>query len=202
MSDTITREDAQTALAVIEKLLGHAQATGDTGLAGLLKATTSYVLLDTSYSMNDAAHPSPMSRIDAMAEVVSALRVNNAVRAIQFGRSVGEISEVPVQGHGMTPMEHAIRMAHDMKWPAFTIVSDGQPQNIEATISAADAFKHDGGTISCVFVGADYNGPAMRLLERVSSDGTAKRHQIGTSAGRRELSGEMASRLTLGGIGV
>ncbi len=151
------------------------------------------LLIDTSGSMMTADLPNGQSRIDGLREVVRNIKLTGSVPTIAFGgpydAQVRFVDEVPTPDGG-TPMHLAIPFAKQYGATRVVMVSDGQPDLVDATLDAARTF---GGQIDIVYVGPEDRSAStfMNELARLTGGTTFS----GSLADPKQLSGRIIGLL-------
>ena len=135
-------------------------------------AETTFLLLDCSGSMH-AQMRNGKRRIDGLREVVRDVQAKRPTQMIAFGpfttgptgdyAQVGFVTDVP-EPHGGTPLHLALDLAAAKGAGRVVVISDGWPNQREASLEAARRF---GGRVDVVFVG-DPNDPGQLFLEEVA----------------------------------
>lgn len=143
-------------------------------LASLIQAKKAerltFLLIDCSSSMNGGTgeYGGP-SRMRGLANVVQTLH-SDGLRPpmVGFGLNhsdpIAFVTDVPGQGIGGTPLAQAITFAHQHNAGHLIVVSDGEPDDANAALWAADAF---GGPIDIFFVGTP-GGSGERFLQQIA----------------------------------
>jgi hypothetical protein len=165
-----------------------------TSLRSLARAAEVVMLaIDTSGSMATMDLPNGKSRIDGLREVVTNIKATGSVPTIAFGgpydAQVRFVDEVPAPDGG-TPMHLAIPFAKQYGATRLVMVSDGQPDLVDATLDAARTF---GGQIDIVYVGPEDRSAStfMNELARITGGTTFS----GSLADPKQLSGRIIGLL-------
>jgi Mg-chelatase subunit ChlD len=190
-----------TDLAIVERTaldrLTKSQAKDD--LDDFLRGgRRSLLLIDTSSSMSTATR-SGSSRIDVLRDIVRTLRAERNVPTAAFGRFMSEdggfttvrlVDEVPYPA-GMTPMSDAIDFARREGATHAVIVTDGEPDSEERTMTAARTFANP---IDVFYVGdPGQQGEFFAQQLALSTGGTFGTADLGRQA--KQLTSKIAGLL-------
>jgi hypothetical protein len=154
---------------VIGSLLDMAQKNGQS-LAESFLGCDAIVLVDTSGSMSATDSRGGRSRYDVACDELRALQgsLPGKIAVLSFSNTVEFCpSGVAVFMGSNTNMERALKFAKvaDVPGVRFILISDGEPDNPEATLAAAKMYK---SRIDTIFVGPENDLHARSFLDRLA----------------------------------
>jgi hypothetical protein len=129
-------------------------------------AAQSIVLLDLSSSMNNFTDGG-FRRIDALQSALKSIPANTRFRLFGFNDGVYEESIDSVfSPAGGTRLAEALVVMREQRPSNLTIITDGEPDNAFAALSAA---KELNCTINTIFVGDPHNYDAIRFCRALAA---------------------------------
>lgn len=109
--------------------------------------TPTLLLVDVSGSMKGR-------KFSKLQESLEKIRQKNSIQLLVFGSDVSFVSQLPNPG-GSTPLAKALELSMTRIPKKIVVISDGEPDDEQTAINAANKLKLKGCKISCLYIGEE-----------------------------------------------